>query len=151
MSSESSQDLPFIPRNINALANWGKSHITYKDDEEVWGKQYGQSSKETLALRTGDCEDYAQLFADIATDWGEESYVFTVVWINKKKHWPEGHAVAVIKMNRKIYLLDEKCTPLELDRTISNEEIADKIASDWAIYTCYMPNGVAVDHKVRKR
>lgn len=46
--------------------NWVLSNITYADDMSTWGRaDYWASPDETLALRKGDCDDRAVLFASI--------------------------------------------------------------------------------------
>jgi transglutaminase-like putative cysteine protease len=49
-----------------ALRNWVGNNIQYKHDEEVYGvSEYWQFGKETVSLKTGDCEDFAILLCSL--------------------------------------------------------------------------------------
>lgn len=53
---------------------WCAENVKYKADVEAHGAyDYWQSSKETLDLRTGDCEDYCILFMEMAKEKGYDS------------------------------------------------------------------------------
>jgi transglutaminase-like putative cysteine protease len=49
-----------------ALRNWVGDNIVYRHDEDVYGvREYWQFGKETLALKTGDCEDFSILLCSL--------------------------------------------------------------------------------------
>ena len=49
-----------------ALRNWVGSNIQYRHDDEVHGvREYWQFGKETLTLKTGDCEDFSILLCSL--------------------------------------------------------------------------------------
>jgi transglutaminase-like putative cysteine protease len=49
-----------------ALRNWVGSNIQYQNDDAVYGvRDYWQFGKETVSLRTGDCEDFAILLCSL--------------------------------------------------------------------------------------
>jgi predicted transglutaminase-like cysteine proteinase len=49
-----------------ALRNWVGNNIQYKHDEDVYGvSEYWQFGKETVSLKTGDCEDFAILLCSL--------------------------------------------------------------------------------------
>ena len=49
-----------------ALRNWVGNNIKYKQDDEVQGvRDYWQFGKETLTLKTGDCEDFSILLCSL--------------------------------------------------------------------------------------
>jgi len=60
-----SDKLPFIPNWI-ALRDWVGNNIKYRYDSNVHGtSEYWQLPKETVQLKTGDCEDYAILLCSL--------------------------------------------------------------------------------------
>ena len=49
-----------------ALRNWVGNNIQYEHDDAVYGvRDYWQFGKETVALRTGDCEDFSILLCSL--------------------------------------------------------------------------------------
>ena len=49
-----------------ALRNWVGNNIQYKHDDAVYGvRDYWQFGKETVTLRTGDCEDFSILLCSL--------------------------------------------------------------------------------------
>jgi predicted transglutaminase-like cysteine proteinase len=49
-----------------ALRNWVGDNIQYQYDEDVYGvREYWQFGKETISLKTGDCEDFAILLCSL--------------------------------------------------------------------------------------
>jgi predicted transglutaminase-like cysteine proteinase len=49
-----------------ALRNWVGDNIQYRHDDDVYGvREYWQFGKETVSLRTGDCEDFALLLCSL--------------------------------------------------------------------------------------
>ena len=55
-------------RKVNAQVN---AYVTYRRDAETWGvTDYWATPRETLARRTGDCEDYAILKMALLRDLG---------------------------------------------------------------------------------
>jgi hypothetical protein len=86
---------PFDPRpDWMVLRDWVGNSITYKYDSDVHGvEEYYQLPKETLQLRTGDCEDSAILLCsllraagyspdDVFVVGGEEHAWVSFRWIN---------------------------------------------------------------------
>ena len=65
--------------DFEALQEWVANHIEYVSDQEVHGaSDYWQLPAETLALRTGDCEDFAILLCALLRAYGvpeDEVYV----------------------------------------------------------------------------
>lgn len=54
-----------------ALRDWVGNNVEYRHDEDVHGVlEYWQFSKETLSLRTGDCEDFAILLCSLLRSAG---------------------------------------------------------------------------------
>jgi hypothetical protein len=57
-----------------ALRNWVGNNIQYKHDEDVYGvREYWQFGKETVSLKTGDCEDFAILLCSLLRAAGYSS------------------------------------------------------------------------------
>jgi len=49
-----------------ALRNWVGDNIQYRYDKDVYGvREYWQFGKETISLKTGDCEDFAILLCSL--------------------------------------------------------------------------------------
>jgi transglutaminase-like putative cysteine protease len=67
-----------------ALRDWVGNHIKYKHDEDVYGvPEYWQFGKETLSLKTGDCEDFAILLCSLLRSAGYSADdVFVVIGKN---------------------------------------------------------------------
>lgn len=60
------RDKFFLLPNWIALRDWVGKNLLYKSDSEVHGvSDYWQFAKETLGLRTGDCEDCAILLCSL--------------------------------------------------------------------------------------
>lgn len=80
---------PVIPNWI-ALRDWVGNSITYKYDSTVHGvEDFWQLPKETIELRTGDCEDYAILLVSLlrADGWSpNDVYVVLGKDSNGKGH-----------------------------------------------------------------
>ncbi len=54
-----------------ALRNWVGDNIQYRYDEDVYGvREYWQFGKETISLKTGDCEDFAILLCSLLRSAG---------------------------------------------------------------------------------
>jgi hypothetical protein len=81
---------PLDPRpNWMLLRDWVGNSITYKDDSGVHETdEYWQLPKETLQLRTGDCEDYAILLCSLlrADGWSPND-VYVVVGRNNNNQY----------------------------------------------------------------
>jgi hypothetical protein len=75
------KDKLFITPNWIALRDWVGNNIQYKYDSAVHGtSEYWQFAKETLSLRSGDCEDHAILLCSLLRVSGFSSNdVFVVV------------------------------------------------------------------------
>ena len=67
-----------------ALRDWVGKNIEYKSDALIHGaREYWQFGKETVSLRTGDCEDFAVLLCSLFRDRGYSADdVFVVVGKN---------------------------------------------------------------------
>jgi predicted transglutaminase-like cysteine proteinase len=67
-----------------ALRNWVGDNIQYRYDDEVYGvPEYWQFGKETVSLRTGDCEDFAILLCSLLRSAGYSSNdVYVVIGKN---------------------------------------------------------------------
>jgi transglutaminase-like putative cysteine protease len=78
--------------SIQAVADafdWVRDHIVYTDDPT----DYWQSASETLASRTGDCEDYAILLASMIDEMGGnarvniiDGHAFPSVYVGQDSH-----------------------------------------------------------------
>jgi transglutaminase-like putative cysteine protease len=87
---------PLVPNWI-ALRDWVGNSITYKYDSNVHGvDEYWQLPKETIELRTGDCEDHAILLCSLlrADGWSPND-VYVVIG---KDGNGEGHAWVKINL-----------------------------------------------------
>lgn len=90
-----SNKFPLTPNWI-ALRDWVANTITYKYDSDVHGvKEYWQLPKETLQLRTGDCEDYAILLVSLlrADGWSSND-IYVVIGEDA-----QGNGHAWVKIN----------------------------------------------------
>jgi len=66
LKDEVLKDAPLKVKDWIALRNWVGDNIQYRHDEEVYGvPEYWQFGKETVSLRTGDCEDFAILLCSL--------------------------------------------------------------------------------------
>ena len=73
-----------------ALRDWVGSNVKYKHDSDVHGmEEYWQLSKETIGLKTGDCEDSAILLCSLLRAAG---YSSNDVFIALGESSGEGHA-----------------------------------------------------------
>ena len=60
------KDAPLKLNDWIGLRNWVGDNIQYRYDDEIYGiREYWQFGKETLDLRTGDCEDFAILLCSL--------------------------------------------------------------------------------------
>ncbi len=77
-----------------AIRDWVAASVEYKSDQEQWGViDYWQTPDETLALHTGDCEDFAILLCTLLRAYGipaEQMYV--AVGVDNQGH---GHAFLI--------------------------------------------------------
>jgi len=83
-----SNKFPLIP-NWVALRDWVGNSITYQYDSNVHGvNEYWQLPKETLQLKTGDCEDYAILLCSLlrADGWSPND-VYVVLGKNSNDEY----------------------------------------------------------------
>jgi len=79
----------FLSPNWMALRDWVGNNIKYKYDNETHGvNDYWQLPKETLELRTGDCEDYAILLCSLlrADGWSSND-AFVVLGKNAENQY----------------------------------------------------------------
>jgi predicted transglutaminase-like cysteine proteinase len=68
------KDAPLKVKDWIALRNWVGDNIRYVSDLEVHGvREYWQFGKETVALGTGDCEDFAVLLCSLLRAAGYSS------------------------------------------------------------------------------
>jgi hypothetical protein len=75
--------------NWIALRDWVSNNVKYKYDSDVHGEEdYWQLPKETIQLRTGDCEDYAILLCSLlrADGWSSNSVYVIVGEQNNNYH-----------------------------------------------------------------
>jgi len=101
-----------------AIAKWIDTNINYKPDIDQWGvKDYHQTPRETLRLKTGDCEDLSLLF---------QHFLFKInkigIVLFMKHPTKGGHAICVYidKLRYRVFDNDEILN----DRFISLEEVA---------------------------
>lgn len=66
LKDEVLKDAPLKLKDWIALRNWVGDNIQYRHDDAVYGvRDYWQFGKETVNLRTGDCEDFAILLCSL--------------------------------------------------------------------------------------
>jgi hypothetical protein len=66
LKNEVLKDAPLKVKDWIALRNWVGNNIQYRYDDDVYGvRDYWQFGKETVALKTGDCEDFAILLCSL--------------------------------------------------------------------------------------
>lgn len=83
----------------SAISKWLKTNIKYKSDLSVHHeKDYWQSPKETLVLKTGDCEDFAFLTQALLNEIGISSSVISVQYMKDGKK--RGHAICIFPKDR---------------------------------------------------
>jgi len=76
-----------------------RTNIKYKSDWSVHHeKEYWQSPKETLVLKTGDCEDFAFLAQALLNEIGISSSVISIQHMKEGKQ--KGHAICVFPKER---------------------------------------------------
>ncbi|MGB9756177.1 MAG: transglutaminase domain-containing protein [Candidatus Bathyarchaeales archaeon] len=83
-----SNKFPLIP-NWVALRDWVGNSITYQYDSNAHGTdEYWQLPKETLQLRTGDCEDFAILLCSLlrADGWSPNDVYVVIGKNNNNEH-----------------------------------------------------------------
>jgi hypothetical protein len=72
------------------IRDWVADNIAYKSDKERWGKDYWQTPEETLAYRTGDCEDYSILLCSLLRAYGIDAQrVYVALGVDGED---DGHA-----------------------------------------------------------
>ena len=79
---------------FDAIRDWVAANIEYKSDEEQWGvEEYWQTPEETLALYTGDCEDFAILHCTLLRAYGiGEEQLYVAVGVDNDGY---GHAFLI--------------------------------------------------------
>jgi predicted transglutaminase-like cysteine proteinase len=79
------------------LRNWVGDNIQYQNDEDVYGvREYWQFGKETVSLKTGDCEDFAILLCSLLRASGYSADdVYVVIGKNAEGY----HAWVKIKID----------------------------------------------------
>jgi Bacterial transglutaminase-like cysteine proteinase BTLCP len=79
---------------FDAIRDWVAANIEYKSDEEQWGiEEYWQTPEETLALYTGDCEDFAILLCTVLRAYGiGEEQLYVAVGVDNDGY---GHAFLI--------------------------------------------------------
>jgi transglutaminase-like putative cysteine protease len=85
LKNELLKDAPLKVKDWIALRNWVGDNIQYKHDNEVYGvPEYWQFGKETISLRTGDCEDFAILLCSLLRSAGySPNDVYVVIGKNQ--------------------------------------------------------------------
>lgn len=83
----------------SAISQWLKANIKYKSD---WSshheKEYWQTPKETIVLKTGDCEDYAFLAQALLNEISISSTVISIQFMKDGKK--NGHVICVFPKER---------------------------------------------------
>jgi predicted transglutaminase-like cysteine proteinase len=95
LKDEVLKDTPLKVKDWIALRNWVGNNIQYRHDDAVHGvRDYWQFGKETVSLKTGDCEDFAILLCSLlrATGYSPDD-VYVVIGKN-----PNGYH-AWVKIN----------------------------------------------------
>ena len=95
LKDEVLKDAPLKLNDWIALRNWVGNNIKYEHDDAVHGvRDYWQFGKETVAMKTGDCEDFAILLCSLLRAAGySPDNVYVVIGKN-----PNGHH-AWVKIN----------------------------------------------------
>ena len=111
-------------RSPRAISNWLKKNITYKSDSEVYNKEdYWQEPKETIVLKTGDCEDYTFLAQVLLSNMGIKSYAIGIQY--SKGSEEGGHAICVFPYGSSYSYFDNHLLRKTNERTI------DGVVDDW--------------------
>jgi hypothetical protein len=75
------------------IRDWVADNIAYKSDGERWGRDYWQTSEETLSYRTGDCEDFSILLCSLLRAYGIDAHrVYVALGVNGED---DGHAFLI--------------------------------------------------------
>lgn len=88
-----------LPENVTSLKSaytWIGNNIKYRSDNDAHGCDYWQSPESTLECGTGDCDDFAILFAAFADKLGYDSEIAVVYYNNDKS---TGHALTKLGDN----------------------------------------------------
>jgi predicted transglutaminase-like cysteine proteinase len=66
LKDEVLKDAPLKVKDWIALRNWVGDNVQYRQDDDIYGvREYWQFGKETVDLKTGDCEDFAILLCSL--------------------------------------------------------------------------------------
>jgi hypothetical protein len=80
-------------RGFDDIRDWVADNIEYESDTQRWGKDYWQTSEETLAYRTGDCEDYSILLCSLLRAYGiDAQQVYVALGVDGEE---DGHAFVI--------------------------------------------------------
>lgn len=91
---------------IAAINGWVNNQITYTDDIKLYRQNdYWASSRETLRLRKGDCEDYAILKMDLLAAAGISRDRMSLV-VARDLARNADHAVLVVQLEHGTVVLD---------------------------------------------
>jgi len=72
---------------FDVIRNWVADNIDYVSDEKRWGGDYWQTPRETLQLRTGDCEDFAVLLCSLLRAYGiDAERVYVAIGIDDENN-----------------------------------------------------------------
>ena len=84
-----------IGNDLNTIYSWVGENIRYEFDSDIYGtEEYWQFPYETLALKTGDCEDQAFLLASLARAAGVEAEdIFVALGMVNN----QGHAWVIVR------------------------------------------------------
>jgi len=96
---------------FNRIVDWVGSHVSDVSDQSIHGvPDYWQLPAETLALGTGDCEDYAILLCSLLRAYGVSAdQVYVAVGQTSTK---EDHAWLVEKYYKGIWRIIDRGTPI---------------------------------------
>lgn len=82
-------------RTQQEIVIWMKQNIKYQEDKDIYDQnEYWQSPKETIILKTGDCEDTAFLAQEFLKKINEDSRVIAIHYGNRVKGY-KGHAICM--------------------------------------------------------
>ena len=143
------QALEYSKGKPSRLSWWITRKIWYKHDSDQWGvKEYWQTWEQTLALRTGDCEDFAIVAHEVLTRMGLSPYIVCVEYWKGYQRVNDGHAVCAYynKDRQKWYYIGteghKKC-----GATI--QSVAERVSPDAKIMELRKPDKTLLEKHVK--